>query len=277
MRTVVTITIDTAAADGRKLLAPLAVPTTHQIPLQVEVEGANMATIYDSCYGQAAALIAPEGSSAVALRYLYEDKAGSYPAEMFIHRSNRFTEAAEDLVRNARSISAAAGGGAAGIAAIVNEAAERFTYGHPIDRFYDGHDQIPSLGCGVAEGSCVDINTYVIASLRAAGFEAGYLYGYFFPKEKMGNANDGHCWVVTRHEGQTLEWDIAHHLKLGTRRIQSGLNPRPGHRVACSHSMGLSFPQLGIENLKVLGEAGWVDGKGGFEWATIRIFAERSE
>ncbi|MEO0991124.1 MAG: transglutaminase domain-containing protein, partial [Pseudomonadota bacterium] len=42
------------------------------------------------------------------------------------------------------------------------------------------------------------------------------------------------------------------HLKMGTRDIQPGLNPKPGQRAACFHSMGLSFPDLNIEDLKAL-------------------------
>ncbi|WP_346909390.1 transglutaminase-like domain-containing protein [uncultured Roseibium sp.] len=129
--------------------------------------------------------------------------------------------------------------------AIVNDVAEKFVYGHPEVRFNDGLEEIPYLSCGVTEGSCVDINTYLIACLRAAGFEAGYMTGYFFPEEKNGCCDDMHCWVVTRHNGVVLEWDIAHHLKMGTREICCGLNPKPGSRVAMAHSMGLDFPQPG--------------------------------
>jgi hypothetical protein len=57
---------------------------------------------------------------------------------------------------------------------------------------------------------------------------------------------------VTRINGAIAEWDIAHHLKLGTRDIRPGLNPKPGRRFACFHSMGLSFPDLGIKEMKAL-------------------------
>jgi hypothetical protein len=156
-------------------------------------------------------------------------------------------------------------------AAIVNDVAAKFTYGHPATKFYDGHDEIPSLGCGVTEGSCVDINAYLIASLRAAGFEAGYMTGYFFPEEKQGRCNDMHCWVITRHDDSVLEWDIAHHLKLGTRQIGSGLNPKPGSRVALAHSMGLDFPSAGVSTLKLLAEPVWIGENGRIEKADVTI------
>lgn len=67
-----------------------------------------------------------------------------------------------------------------------------------------------------------------IASLRAGGFEAGYMYSYFFPRGRGGM----HCWVVTRDNGEILEWDIAHHMEAGSGKTAHGLNPSPGHRVA---------------------------------------------
>ena len=91
--------------------------------------------------------------------------------------------------------------------AVACATAERFTYGHPETRFNDGLNEVPALGCGLTEGSCVDINTYFIAALRAAGIEAGYVTGVFFPAEKGDHCDDGHCWVVTRIDGETREWE----------------------------------------------------------------------
>ena len=73
--------------------------------------------------------------------------------------------------------------------------------------------------------------------------------------------------------------DIAHHLKLGTMEICCGLNPKPGARVAVGHSMGLDFPELGIEAMKLLAEPVWVDGKGDVEPAalTIRLSEDKAE
>ena len=144
-----------------------------------------------------------------------------------------------------------------------NRQPNRFTYGHPKSRFNDGLDEIPTLECGMAEGSCVDINTCFIANVRAAGFEAGHVAGCFFPAEKAGRCDDMYCWVVTCDRGEVLEWDIAHHLKLGRREIRPGLNPKPDFRVAFSHSMGLAFPGLGVDCLKLAAEPTWFDDEGG--------------
>jgi hypothetical protein len=71
--------------------------------------------------------------------------------------------------------------------------------------------------------------------LPAAGFEAGYVYGYFFPETNGGETQDMHCWVVTRHEGQILEWDVAHHIKASLGPTRPGLNPCPGRRELLSN------------------------------------------
>ncbi|MEO0543361.1 MAG: transglutaminase-like domain-containing protein [Pseudomonadota bacterium] len=276
MFTKIAVTVDTAGANGNRLLVPTGMTTPYQMPDEFAVQGGTTELIFETSTGQAAALITPTDAR-VVLHYQAADRVGAYPEALFQHRPNRFTRAADELVKDARRIADEAVDGHGAIQAIARDTAARFTYGHPENRYYEGFDEIPHLGCGIAEGSCVDINAYLIAALRAAGFEAGYVYGYFFPEEKGGNAKDGHCWVVTRHEGVTLEWDIAHHLKLGTRDVCCGLNPKPGHRVGLAHSMGHSFPALGISDMKLLGEALWVDGRGDYDFADIAIFAERGD
>jgi hypothetical protein len=129
--------------------------------------------------------------------------------------------------------------------------AEKFTYGHPETRFTDGLDHVPHLACGLTEGSCVDIHTYFVASLRAAGIEAGYLTGYVFPEDGPASA---HCWVVTRIDGLTQEWDISHFLQMGRRDIIPALNPKGGFRLPVGHSMGLVLPGSGEDDLKLLSE-----------------------
>ena len=274
----ITVTIDVREAAGRRVLAPTGLATPYQVPTGLAVDGGDVALIFDATGSVAAALITPTNDETVTLRYGFaESTRGAYPEAIFRHQDNRFTRAAQALASDARAIADQATDGHAAIQAIVNDTAQKFTYGHPLTRFTDGSDEVPHLGCGVAEGSCVDINTYLIAALRAAGFHAGYVTGYFFPVEKGNWCEDGHCWVVTRHQGVTLEWDIAHHLKMGTREICCGLNPKPGHRIALAHSLGLDFPQLGLSELKLLSEAVFVDGNGGHAFAPIAITCDRAD
>lgn len=237
------------------LLAPSGLPTPHARPLGVAVEGGRADLVAETTTGQTALRISPEANE-VVLRFRFDGEVGRYPEEIFHPVASRFTRADESLLAE---VAALAAGGPdddplARARWIACGVAERFTYGHPETRFNDGFDHVPALGCGMTKGSCVDINTYFLAALRAAGIEAGYVAGPFYPAEKRDWCEDMHCWVVTRIAGATQEWDIAHHLKLGTRNIRPGLNPKPGFRAALSHSMGLDFPALSVAELKRLSD-----------------------
>lgn len=253
------LTVDIAGPLGAPILAPTGITTPHQAITRLEVSGGRIHSIAtEADLGLALALIEPEaGAEAIRLQYtIAPTPAGAgYPEAAFRPRATRYTTAAEDLAQASRDIAATAGGGLAGIEALVAEAEARFTYDHPEQRFNDGMDMVPYLSCGLTPGSCVDINTYLVASLRAAGYEAAYLYGYFFPRERGGITHDGHCWVATRLGGEILEWDIAHHLKAGLGATRPGLNPRPGDRVALTHSMGHRYALAGGElAVKLLGQ-----------------------
>jgi hypothetical protein len=246
-----------SADGGDPILVPAGTVAPHRAVRGVSVTGGRVQTVLtEADLGLSALLITPEAET-VTLHYDLVEKpsGGAYPEAAFIPRNTTHTRAAAELARASRDIAARAGGGRAGIEALVAEAEARFAYGHPESRFTDGEDAVPYLSCGLTEGSCVDINTYLVASLRAAGYEAAYFYGYFFPEERGGFTDDGHCWVVTRHDGQTLEWDIAHHIKAGLGPTRPALNPRPGERVAVTHSMDHWYHTSGRDfAVKILGE-----------------------
>lgn len=239
------------------LLVPAGIATPHGLVEGLEIEGGRIEALANEADLDLVAALAGHDGGPVTLRYRVEEASADtgYPDAAFRPRATRYTTAAPALAKASRAMAAAAGGGHAGIAALVAEAESRFAYDHPAQRFNDGADAVPHLSCGLTPGSCVDINTYLVASLRAAGYEAAYIYGYFFPAERGGRTDDGHCWVVTRHAGELLEWDIAHHLKAGLGPTRPGPNPRPGARVALSHSMGHSYrlPRHKVA-LKLLGE-----------------------
>lgn len=254
------VSVKVAAGSGR-VLAPVGCPTPHLVPLGFDVEGATWRLTGDSATGQMVALIEPGGE--ITLRYAFGPGRCAYPEALFHPTDSRYTRAADALVDDAQAVARAAGGGIAGLHAVVQTVATLFSYSHPETKFYDEADHVPQL-CGLTEGSCVDINLYLIASLRAAGYEAGYMTGYFFPEEKRGTCEDMHCWVVSRHAGEVLEWDIAHHMKIGRQPVQPGLNPKPGRRVPMAHSMGLYFPECGLDDLKLIAEPIRLTGQG---WA----------
>lgn len=271
MSMAITVTVTVDPQPGCRLLAPVGIPTPHQTPLRFAVEGADFSLTGERNTGQMAALISPRAGEPITLSYQYLEGGSAYPEALFVPCCNRYTRPAEALVADAWRIADQAADGHAAIATIVEDVARKFSYGHPEARFYEGSNEVPHLGCGLTEGSCVDINTYLIACVRAAGFDAGYVTGYFFPQEKNGSCDDMHCWVVTRHEGVVLEWDIAHHLKMGRKEICCGLNPKPGSRVALAHSMGLDFPELGVQEMKLLAEPVWIDAAGTATKASVTI------
>ena len=231
-----------------EILIPGGLATPHGRCIDVQAHG--LVQIEEATTGQGAYRMTPQ-SGEVTIQFDFDNSAGAYPAAMFSPHPSRFTRFADDLLAEIAPVGNHLSGSDRA-RAIACHVAERFTYGHPDEKFNDGFDGVPALGCGLTEGSCVDINTYFLAALRAAGIDAGYVTGFFFPQEKAGACEDGHCWVITRIDGQTEEWDIAHHLKLGTRDIRPNLNPKPGMRFGCFHSMGLDFPDLGITGIKAL-------------------------
>lgn len=266
------ITYEADLPEGQHCLVPAGIQTPHGTCLRVEVNGAIVDTLTEAHGGQSAHVVTGQGGRLAVTFHFDEAAAGAYPDVLFRPNPSRYTRFADALVAEVAEIAPEAAP-LDRARAIACATAERFTYGHPEAKFNDGLDAVPALGCGLTEGSCVDINTYFIASLRAAGIETGYVTGFYFPAEKGDWCEDGHCWVVTRLDGVVQEWDIAHHLKMGTRDIHPGLNPKPGFRAAACHSMGLNFPQLGISELKALIEPLMLtqDGPRGFDAPRIRL------
>ena len=254
------------------VLIPGGIATPHGTSILRQIEGVRVTK--EATTGQTAYLATAQGE-VFSASFDVTPASGTYPDTVFVPHWSRFTQYADDLVTEIAAVGSKLTGLDRAVA-IASHVAERFSYGHTDQPFNDGYDVVPALGCGLTTGSCVDINTYFIAALRAAGIEAGYITGFFFPQEKGGTCEDGHCWVVSRIDGVVHEWDIAPHLKLGTRAIQPGLNPKPGQRVACFHAMGLDFPDLGITGIKALIEPLAVvdEGLTHFQAPEIRLHAK---
>jgi len=265
----ISLSIDVTTIENARLIAPLGLSTPDAAPVALDIDGAEVRMVADPHSAQSVVCLASHADT-VTLRWEFTRPGAPYPETLFQPRDSRFTRAATALAAEAREIASGAGGGLAGIAALANHVAGQFRYGHTEQKFYDGYDEIPQL-CDLTLGSCVDINAYFIAACRGAGFEAGYVTGYFIPEEKRSHTTDMHCWVVTRHDGVVQEWDIAHHLKLGRTDIAPGLNPKPGVRVPMAHSMGLSFPALDVSDLKLLAEPMWLHADGSWSRADLRI------
>lgn len=266
------ITYEADLPEGERGLVPAGIQTPHGACVRVEVNGAILDTLTEAHGGQSAHVVTGQEGRLAVTFHVDEATASTYPDSMFHPNPSRYTRFADALVAEVAEIAPDATPQDRA-RAIACATADRFAYGHPEAKFNEGLDAVPALGCGLTEGSCVDINTYFIASLRAADIETGYVTGFYFPADKGDWCEDGHCWVVTRVDGAVQEWDIAHHLKMGTRDIHPGLNPKPGVRAAVCHSMGLNFPKLGISGMKALIEPLRLtsDGLRGFDAPRIRL------
>ena len=264
-----TIKVRTKNEDGWGLLVPTGISTPNQKLLNFDMPGSQFSLVGETTTGQCAAYVSAPKSEEITIQYDFGHGGLPYPKLIFDQYPNRYTKPADEL--------AAAGKQFEGettietLQVIANEVAQKFIYGHPEVRFNDGKDEIPYLSCGLTEGSCVDINLYLMAMFRSAGVKTGYVTGYFFPEEKKGVCVDSHCWVLTKLDGQIHEWDIAHHLKMGKNEIYPGLNPKPGMRLAIAHSLGLDFPMLNIKELKLIDEPLWVNTSGKIKNADIKI------
>ena len=252
------LSVSLPAREGVTLLAPLGLSTPQTAPVSVAVHGAATRLIADPLAAQHAMALTPTADR-IGIDWHYVTGGATYPEALFTRRDSRFTRSAAALGDEVQGI--ADGHDPAGIKALADHVAALFTYGHPEQRFNDGHDELPQV-CSLTVGSCVDINAYFIAACRAAGYEAGYVTGYFIPEEKHTHCEDMHCWVVTRAGTLVQEWDIAHHLKMDRRDIRPGLNPKPGVRVAMAHSMGLNFLSAGLIDIKLIAEPWWIEPDG---------------
>ncbi|MEO0620835.1 MAG: transglutaminase-like domain-containing protein [Pseudomonadota bacterium] len=162
---------------------------------------------------------------------------------------------------------------AAALRAILHAAREMFDYDHPEERFTDGHDSVPAL-CGTTKGSCVDINTFVLAAARAQGLTGQYVMGFWFGPGRT-TTPDAHCWLAFRIGGAPEFWDVAHHLKWGVNGFGPALNPAGGRRIAMSCGRGLRFDTPnGAVDISHFGEPVWVLPGGEMRPAPIRISLE---
>jgi transglutaminase-like putative cysteine protease len=276
--TIVTVEMtDTARHyDAIGLLVPLGIDTEFQ-----RVEGLDLpdgwaaSLLREERTAQTAAFLTPPHPDAVArLRHVVSDRPATLDPTAWVPEPGPHRAAAEDLARDAQALADAAGGGLPGVEAIVLDTAQRFTYGavEGAERWYTGHDAIPAVACAV--GNCIDINTYLMAALRVAGYEAAYLTCYFFDDNPDGIAAGMHCWVRTRLGDRVDDWDIAHFKKAGRSDVHAALNPVPGCRVALAHGRDHVYRWNGMEiRLPVPSRPNWVLADGSTVWGAPPVVA----
>ena len=176
--------------DAVALIVPLGIDTEFQRLERVDLpEGWGASILSEARSGQIAALLTPPQPDATArLRHVFTDRPGTMADAAWHPEPSAHRRAAEDLTQDAQRIAQNAGGGRRGLEAIILDTAARFTYGKidGPDRWYTGHDAIPAVACAV--GNCIDINTYLVAALRTAGYDTAYLTCYFFDDDPNGIA-----------------------------------------------------------------------------------------
>ena len=256
------------------LIAPLGVTTDRQTFAGLRwPEGWAAEILPEARTGQVAVVLRGRETDRPHLTYRFHDGGAPLPDRVWAQEDTRFTRPSQALQREIEALTAGAANATETLRRIVDHTASRFVYGHPERRFNDDADAVP-ITCGLTEGSCIDINTYLVSSCLAAGIEAAYFAGYFFPEKRNGVTNDMHCWVVTRADGVQQEWDIAHHIKTGQGRIEPGYNPRPGRRYALSFGRGHRY-RVGDRPLELscFSEPEWLlpDGRTGRTKLTIRL------
>lgn len=223
---------------------------------------------------QRAYLLKPlAADSAPLIRYHFESANSSLAEDFWQLADNRFTRASVALAQQARQLTKGLDSQTAQLQSLIAAAAEQFQYGHAETRFNDEHNFVPQLCC-TSKGSCVDINTWLIATSRSLGIAVQYLAGYWFHPEKQ-HTNDMHCWLVFKLDQQIVHWDLAHHLKYGVAPLAAGLNPAGGRRLPMSFGRGLEFvTPYGDVTLSHFSEPEWINPQGHFSKQPMRIEIE---
>jgi len=206
---------------------------------------------------QRAFIAFPSNGAAPEICFEFEEDDSGAPEWVWEVQENRYTAPSADLTALATDLTRDAATETEKLCCLTGHAAEIFGYGHVEERFNDGQEDVPAI-CGTARGSCVDINTFLLAGGRAVGLKGQYIAGYWFHPEKI-RTDDMHCWLAFETDGELQFWDVAHHLKWGVNGFGAGLNPAGGRRVAMSCGRGLEFETPnGAVSISHFSEPVWV-------------------
>ena len=258
-----------AAYNAVALIAPLGIDTDFQRFHAFEApDGWHTSIVAEQRTGQRAAILVPRDRNATAhIRHAFADVPSKLPGDAYIPEGTALAMAALELAVDARRIAAEAGGGRAGIQAIVSDTSARFDYGEvPADqRWYYGQNEVPQVAC--TAGDCIDINTYLVAALRAAGYATAYLTCYYFDDNPAGIESGMHCWVRTCQDGVVEDWDIAHFKKVNRSDVAPALNPVPGKRFALAYGRDHLYRWGGLDiKMATPSRPMWVRENGDVVW-----------
>ncbi len=229
-----------APMDGAVLLFPRPFGHWDQIFEDMDLSSLESATEVTALNSdQRAYLGQPSNGTAPAITYTFETGDTDVPASIWDVQNNHLTVPDEELADLAQDLAKDARSEAETISLLMDYVAGVFGYDHPDQHFYEGLEKVPAV-CGTTKGSCVDINTFLLAAARSLSIRGQYIAGYWFHPDKV-ETLDMHCWLAFEPDGKLTFWDLAHHLKWGVETLGPGLNPAGGRRVAMSCGRGLQF------------------------------------
>ncbi len=204
----------------------------------------------------------------VSIHYHFQPSGDPLPGDFFLTQNNRYTQASAQLIEEVACLRQEADSEFTMVGCLLASAKDLFSYGHVEQRFNDGCESVPTV-CGTAKGSCVDMNTYLMAAAKSLGVKVQYVAGYWFHPERN-HTEDMHCWLLFELAGEIVPWDLAHHLKWGVDDLKPGLNPAGGRRVPMSFGRGLTFDsESGLVSISHFSEPVWVFPDG--EWQKARV------
>lgn len=245
------LTLETDVSDfaqhGDWLLAPRPFDAWDQRLERVEISGAADIVEIQASNSRCRAFAMRPGADRLRIAYDFAIADAPAPPWVWDVDDNRHTTAAPELAADAKRIVEGAPDERAAIRRLIDHAAEFFHYGHRDEALAAGCETVPTV-CGLTRGSCVDINTFLLAAARSVEIRGQYVAGYWFHPDRRTTA-DMHCWLafeprLASGERRLVFWDLAHALKwaesLGA-TIEEGLNPAGGRRLAMSCGRGLRF------------------------------------
>lgn len=220
---------------------PTGFDDSHERPCSLELEnGTTRVERKADFLGQTALEVWPDRhDQAVIIRYGFEPSSTVLPESVWQWQRNRYTQASDALMDEVRESVDTTLPVHQQIRQLIDRAESHFSYGHGDGRFNDGEEAVPTV-CGTTRGSCVDINTWLLAAAKVLNIPVQYVAGYWFHPDKT-VTHDMHCWLMFRAGEDTICWDLAHHLKWGVEGRQPGRNPAGGRRVAMTIGRGLGF------------------------------------
>lgn len=271
----ITVSVAPHANPDAHLLIPSGFDDGFEQPVLLATQNVETQTKHLSDFGVQTAWECTRQNPDVETTVVYQFKPSDKPLTEAVweKQENQFTLASAELIAELNDSIDTKVSVRQQIRQLIEKAQSHFEYGHGNGRFYDGNDTVPSL-CGTTRGSCVDINTYLLAAAHALNIPVQYVAGYWFHPDKT-QTSDMHCWMIFKAGNELIPWDLAHHMKWGVDDLNEGLNPAGGRRVAMSFGRGLTFKtQFGPVVISHFSEPVWLLPNGTTDASKLTISIE---